>query len=101
MSRVDVLAVWDSAVKKLTAPAGPDHYTPGMVAARAAIADLIEANRNLTKAVRAFADGEMSNELRSSLFLAASNEPAKESFGLLCTAGDEAEAILARVTGGV
>jgi superfamily II DNA helicase RecQ len=93
MSGVDVLAVMDNVA--CGSPAGHDFRM-----ARAAVAELIEANRKLTKAVRAFADGEMSTELRNRLFLKRHEEPAAETLGAVCLANDEAEAALARVQGG-
>lgn len=69
------------------------------MAAVDAVEALAKANRNLTQAVRAFADGEMSNELRTRLFRMGVMEPAREPFGDMCTANDVAEAALANVGG--
>ena len=95
MSGVDVLAVMDRAVvDELPLMSAVD-----MKEARATVAELIEKNEQLTKAVRAFADGDMSEAMRMRLFYASSDEPAKSTFADLCTANDECEAALSRVRG--
>lgn len=102
MSGVDVLAVMDRLGKEWRDDSqivGRLDSADALDSVRAAVAELIEHNQRLTKAVRAFADGEMSDAMRKRLFFASSDEPAKDAFADLCTANDECEAALSRVRG--
>lgn len=92
--RIDPLAVMDREAIALM-DRGFTRAANEVCSARKAVAELVEANRRLTRAVRDFADGEMSGEIRNRLFTTRYEEPAKETFFALCRANDEAEAALA------
>lgn len=55
----------------------------------------VDALRKLVEAVRAFADGDMSDEVRNRLYLSRYDGPEQKTYSAMCTATDEAASALA------